>query len=107
VHHVGDLSAGEIVSTDLDRPVTPPARARRLQRAGLQLTPPRFGGPSFRLTPRVPYQASPEAYLVAFNATIYLPFSDTIIWEVPSDHDYSPLLGLDATSWTPRATGRC
>lgn len=96
VHHVGDIASGEVVTTELDRPVTPLLRARRLERAGVRLTPHRPGGPSFRLTSRRPYQASPEAYLVAFNASIFLPFDDTIIWEVPADHDFSPLLGLDA-----------
>jgi hypothetical protein len=96
VHHVGDLAAGDVVTSELDRPVTPLSRAARLERAGVRLTPPRFSGPSFRLTPRAPYQASPEAYLDASNATLYLPFADTIIWEVPADHDYIPGLALNA-----------
>jgi hypothetical protein len=33
---------------------------------------------------------------VAWNARVYLPFDDTIVWEPPRDHSGSPLLGLDA-----------
>jgi hypothetical protein len=96
VHHVADAGSGEVVTSELDRPVTPLSRARRLERAGVVLTPPRLSGPSFRLTSRRPYQASPEAYLVPVNATFFLPFDDTIVWQVPEDHDFSPFLGLDA-----------
>ncbi len=87
---------GEVASTVLQRPVTALSRVGRLERAGVRLTPRGLGGPSYRLTSRAPYQASPVGYLVAFNAAIFLPFDDTIVWEVPAAHDGSPLLGLDA-----------
>jgi hypothetical protein len=95
VHHVADSRSGEVASTSLDRPVTALSRARRLERLGHRFAPP-FLGPSFHLTSRAPYQASPEGYLVAINATFSLPFDDTIVWDVPADHGGSPLLGLDA-----------
>ena len=95
VHHVADLDSGRVATTPLDRPVAPLSRAKRLARLGHHLEPSKLGGPAFRLTARRPYQASPEAYLVASNASIYLPFDDTIIWEVPREHTGSPRRGID------------
>ena len=34
VHHVGDLDSGEVLTTQLDRPVMPLSRAERLSRLG-------------------------------------------------------------------------
>ncbi|WP_217913534.1 hypothetical protein [Miltoncostaea marina] len=87
-----------------DDPTAPPRRRLEALRAARGaaggrtgiLLPPVFGGPTYRLTARQPYQASPEAYLVAWNAQVFLPFDDTISWEVDHDHRGSPLLGLDA-----------
>ncbi len=95
VHHVGHLATGEVASTELERPPTPLATARRLDAANVW---PRHlpTGPSFLLTPRSPYLASGAAYLSVYNPSSYRPFDDTIGWEVPADHDGSPLLGLDA-----------
>ncbi len=53
-------------------------------------------GPSFLLTPRSPWLQSGAAYLSIYNPSTYRPFDDTVGWEVPADHDGSPLLGLDA-----------
>ena len=94
-HHVGDLATGQVASTELERPPTPLATARRLDAAGVW---PRHlpTGPSFLLTARAPYLASGAAYLSVYSPSSYRPFDDTIGWEVPADHDGSPLLGLDA-----------
>jgi hypothetical protein len=61
VHHVADAATGKLLTTQLDRPVTPLSRAERLSRLGhqIQIFPP----PTHRLTPRQPYQASPTGSL--------------------------------------------
>jgi hypothetical protein len=63
VHHVADGTTGKLLTTQLDRPVTPLSRAERLSQLGHQLYPPIFGAPTHRLTPRQPYQASPQGFL--------------------------------------------
>jgi hypothetical protein len=84
-HHVADLDSGELRTFPLDRPVTPLSRLERLSRLGHRFDDSIFGGPSYRLTPRSPYQASPEAYLAAFGAGSYLPWNDVVIWEFRQD----------------------
>jgi hypothetical protein len=75
VHHVADLDSGEIVTTPLDRPVTPLSRAERLSQLGHLFHPEVFDGPSQRLTPRQHYQPSGQgwAYLSALEPTLYAP----------------------------------
>jgi hypothetical protein len=58
VHHIADLDRGEVLTNILDRPVTPLSRIERLSRLGPFDDPSVFNGPSFRLTPQMPYQAS-------------------------------------------------
>ena len=96
VHHVADLGSGEVLTTPLDRPLTPLSRVERLSRLGHAFDSSIFGAPRIRLTSRRPYQASPEAYLVAWNPEVYLPFDDTVTWELPRDYQRPPpLLGMD------------
>jgi len=88
VHHVADLDSGEVLTTPLDRPPTPLSRTERLSRLGHPLGPPIPGGPKYRLTPRKPYQAAPEASLnVAGGARLfsYSAAQDEIIWQPPQD----------------------
>lgn len=94
-HHVGDPARGEVTTTLLDRPVAPRGRIERLAHLGHPYDVVRGEGPSVRLTARRPWQGSPEAYLVAANPTVYLPFDDTVVWEVPQEHGGSPLRGVD------------
>jgi hypothetical protein len=61
VHHVADAATGKLLTTQLDRPVTPLSRAERLSQLGHQF--PIFPPPTHRLTPRQPYQASPQGFL--------------------------------------------
>jgi hypothetical protein len=61
VHHVADAATGKLLTTRLDRPVTPLSRAERLSQLGHQF--PIFPPPTHRLTPRQPYQASPQGFL--------------------------------------------
>jgi hypothetical protein len=55
VHHVADAETGKLLTTRLDRPVTPLSRAERLSRV--------IYPPTHRLTPRHPYQASPQGFV--------------------------------------------
>ena len=61
VHHVADATTGKLLTTQLDRPVTPLSRAERLSQLGHQFYP--FWPPTHRLTPKQPYQASPEGFI--------------------------------------------
>jgi hypothetical protein len=63
VHHVADAATGKLLTTPLDRPIAPLSRAERLSRLGHQFNPVIFGRPTHRLTPRRPYQASPQGFL--------------------------------------------
>jgi len=63
VHHVADAATGKLLTTQLDRPIRPLSRAERLSRLGHQFNPVIFGRPTHRLTPRHPYQASPQGFL--------------------------------------------
>ena len=62
-HHVADAATGKLLTTKLRQPVTPLSRAKRLAQLGHQFDPSIFGTPTYRLTPRYPYQASPLGYL--------------------------------------------
>jgi hypothetical protein len=71
IHHVADLDSGEIRTTTLDRTIAPLSRIERLSQLGHRFDPTVLGGPSYRLTPRQPYQASPEASLTVVNSRDY------------------------------------
>jgi hypothetical protein len=88
VHHIADLDRGEVLTNILDRPVTPLSRIERLSRLGPFDDPSVFNGPSFRLTPRMPYQASrydasPQAFLIAAEPQSYSAERDEIMWAPP------------------------
>jgi hypothetical protein len=82
-HHVADLNSGEVYTTVLDQPPTSNSRIERLSRLSSVLDTSIFGGPSYRLTTRTPYQASPEAWVVAhvdyFNPRVGMQWT-------PQDH---------------------
>ena len=84
VHHAADLETGRVLSTTLDSPIEPRARAERLSGLGHALDSDIFGGPAYRLTPRVPYQAHPEASFVASRCD-YSSTDDRIVWQPPRD----------------------
>jgi hypothetical protein len=95
VHHVGDLDSGEVLTTQLDRPVMPLSRAERLSRLGHIFDDTSiFSGPRYRLTPRAPYQAVPEAsFSVSGGLLSYSSTQDEVVWQPPRDAT-GPLLGL-------------
>jgi hypothetical protein len=84
-HHVADLSTRKVQTTTLSRPVAPLTRARRLSQLGLHLDTTIFNGPSYQLTPRRPYLAQPESWLIASVVGDYSTLSDFILWQVPRD----------------------
>lgn len=97
VHHVGDLDSGEILTTPLDRPITPLSRAERLSQLGRRLDPLVFGGPAQRLTPRQHYRPSPEAWLSATGPSSYSPVGETdgvVWWDLPRDFGPPVLFGM-------------
>jgi hypothetical protein len=85
VHHAADFDSEEILTTPQDRPLGPLSRAERLSRLGHRFDPTVFDGPSYRLTPRRPYQSSPEAWLEVFNPVFYSSGGDLLWWEPPPD----------------------
>src|SRR3954454_6357480 len=84
-HHVADLASGKVVTTSLRRPVAPLSRARRLQRFAPHIDTSIFGGPTYRLTARQPYQAQPEAWMIASVVGDYSTLSDFILWQLPRE----------------------
>jgi hypothetical protein len=88
VHHVADLDTGEVVSTELERPVTPISRAARLSRFGPVFDPTIFGHPIYRLGARTPYQATPEGWIELTRPTMTAPAVDTVYWDLPRDYDF-------------------
>jgi hypothetical protein len=107
VHHVADAASGRIVTTALERPPAPLSRAERLSRLGHRFDPSIFGGPTYRLTPRVPYQASPLNWLTIYDANIARPDGeDHVFWSLPRDFNPPDPPGLRAYFGAPPA-GRC
>src|SRR2546425_205787 len=82
-HHVADLSSGKVITTALKRPVTPLSRAERLSHLGRRFDPSIFGGPTYQLTPRRPYQAQPEAWMIASVVGDFTTQQDFILWQLP------------------------
>src|SRR5215210_7937635 len=88
VHHVADLNSGEVLTTPLDRPLAPLSRAERLSQLGHPIDPIVLGGPSRRLTPDQPYQASPLAWVILLNCSGYATGGGTppfVYWNGDSD----------------------
>jgi hypothetical protein len=76
VHHAADAATGKLLTTQLERPATPRLRAERLSRLGHQFRPPIFPPPTHRLTPRYPYQASPQGSLIFQFTNFVSSFGD-------------------------------
>jgi hypothetical protein len=98
VHHVADLDSGATATTELDRPVTPLSRLDRLSQLGHRFLGPIFGAPEYRLTPKAPYQATPEGWVEVSRPTYYAPAGSILWWEPPRDFDVRTVfLGLHFT----------
>jgi hypothetical protein len=90
VHHVADLNSGKILTFPLNRPVTPLSRAERMSRLGPLFDTSIFGGPSYKLSPKMPYQPSPEAWLSAERPDFYWADYDAIVWQPPQNSGVQP-----------------
>jgi len=86
VHDVVNLNTGQVLTSPLNRPVTPLSRTQRLSQLGDRVDPSIFGWPRTTLTARVPYQASPQAALMIFDYADfpyeYNAYDDVIIMNV-------------------------
>jgi hypothetical protein len=96
---VADLVSGQALTTELDEPMDPAARVEQLSRLGYVFDTSIFGGPSYRLTPKVPYQAVPEGSLLAYSLDYYDPFGDVMAWSPPRDYDADPDNERDLHFW--------
>ncbi len=87
IHHVADLKSGKLLTFPLDRPIAPTSRAERLSHLGFRFDPSGiggvFGGPSYTLTPKAPYQSFGPASLSAMNIYAYDADRDVIVWWLP------------------------
>ncbi len=86
VHDTVDLATGKVVSTPGGVPPAAEDRLARLRHLGFHGDFGVFGSPSHRLSPQVPYQASPEGWLDAFEGT-YSAGNDQIWWRLPATFD--------------------
>ena len=84
LHDAVDLAGGRITTAPVARTLTAATRVTRLARLGFGADPSIFGGPTYRLTPRAPYQPAPEAWLDAYDGTYSTgPGVDQIWWRLP------------------------
>jgi hypothetical protein len=86
VHDAVDLATGTVVSTPDGAPPTQADRLARLGRLGFPGDLGVFGSPSHRLSPQVPYQASPGGWLDAYEGS-YSAGNDEIWWRLPATFD--------------------
>lgn len=86
VHDVVDLATGRVFSTPDGVVPAPGDRLARLGHLGFPSDISVFGSPSHRLSPQVPYQASPEGWLDAYEGT-YAAGNDEIWWRLPPTFD--------------------
>ena len=86
VHDAVDVATGKVVTTPGGGAPTPEDRLAKLRRLGFRGDVNVFGTPSHRLTPRAPYQASPEGWLDAYDGD-YSAGNDQIWWRLPATFD--------------------
>jgi hypothetical protein len=86
VHDAVDLATGRVVSTSVGTRPEPEDRLARLQHLGFPGDISVFGSPSHRLSPKVPYQPSPEGWLDAYEGS-YSAGNDEIWWRLPATFD--------------------
>jgi hypothetical protein len=86
-HDIVDLAKGELHSEVLNAPLTAEARSRKLAGLGHLFGGAIFGGPTYRLSARHPFQATPLARLTPIHLDTYSTISEEIGWSqarVPS-----------------------
>jgi hypothetical protein len=79
-HHIIDAAKGQIVSDVLSQPLTAATRTRRLARFGHLFEGSIFGAPTYRISSRNPYQATPLVWLHASSPAFYLTEVEFIAW---------------------------
>jgi hypothetical protein len=111
VHHVADAATGKVLTTQLDRPVSPVSRAQRLSQLGDQFDFSIFGMPTHRLTPQHPYQASPLGFLRFYWAREVSSLNDIqaeghAVWGLPNVAVGEAVGSMEALVFEP-PQGRC
>jgi hypothetical protein len=86
VHDAVDLATERVDSTPADGGAVPADRLARLRHLGFPGDLSVFGSASHRLSPRVPYQASPEGWLDSYEGS-YSAGNDEIWWRLPATFD--------------------
>lgn len=97
-HSAVDLNTGRVITTALEGPPTAEARAEALSRLGPPIGIFPYDPPFCRLSPRVPYQASPGAFLSGVGIDWFSPESD---YTAPDGHKYGTITFLPPRPWVP------
>ena len=97
-HSAVDLNTGRVITTALGGPPTAEARAEALSRLGPPIGIFPYDPPFCRLSPRVPYQASPGAFLSGVGIDWFSPESD---YTAPDGHKYGTITFLPPRGWVP------
>lgn len=84
IHDVADPAGGRLDSFPVSGTLRASTRAARLRALGYGATASLFGTASHRLSPQAPYQASPKAWVDAFEGTWGAgPGNDQVWWRLP------------------------
>jgi hypothetical protein len=90
MHYAVDLDSGQVCTASSDEVPTLAARAERFAQLGRLIDGTIFAGPSYRLTTRTVYQASPEAWIVGVAIDFFSPREGGIQWTPGPDYPSSP-----------------
>ena len=85
VHHAVSLEQGIVDTTEVKGPLTLYDRAQKLSRFGRVFDWSIFGGPSYRISSRHPYQANPLVWMSASSVGSYLTEVEFISWSQARD----------------------
>jgi hypothetical protein len=84
IHDVADPASGRLDSFPVAGALRASTRAARIRALGYGATASIFGTASHRLSPQAPYQASPRAWVDAFEGTWGAgPGNDQVWWRLP------------------------
>jgi len=97
-HSAVDLNNGRVITTALGGPPTAEARAEALSRLGPPTGIFPYDPPFCRLSPRVPYQASPGAWLSGIGID---QFSRESAYPDPDGHQYGTITFLPRRAGYP------
>lgn len=101
-HDVIDLHRGEVETRPVARTLGAATRAKRLTRLGYHVDASIFAAPIYRLSPRVPYQASPEAWVDAFGGDFSTgPGNEQVWWRLPRFFETEFMSGINVNFAAP------